>query len=76
MHSNNDIAFQRAAIEAALDYIDPDKLSRDEWLRVLMALHSEDMPIILAEEWSAKKPLCTTSQWLFGRCSTYWLRKI
>ena len=51
---NDDREFQRAAIEAALDYIEPSALSRDEWLRVLMALHSADMPIILAEEWSAR----------------------
>ena len=51
---NDDREFQRAAIEAALDYIEPSALSRDEWLRVLMALHSAEMPIVLAEEWSAR----------------------
>ena len=41
-------------IEVALDTIEPSTLTYQEWVSVLMALHSADVPVSTAEEWSSR----------------------
>ena len=40
----------------ALNYIEPSELSYDDWLRVGMGIHAENLPMSVFDEWSKRDP--------------------
>jgi len=52
-------------IRAALDHLDPWAIEYDEWVSVLMALHSEmgEAGLTLAESWAAGRPGEVEQKW-------------
>ena len=55
----------QADVAAALKFIDPWKVDYDEWLSILMALHSQfgDSGYSLAEQWGEGKPGEVEQKW-------------